>query len=186
VLRALAQRFPGTLDPGRLAAEALRLGADVPFFLDPRPALVGGVGERVAPLPGRLPSLAVLLANPGLPVPTARVFAAHAAAATRPSPAGRLAQQLARVLAGPEEGLAARLDALVENDLLAAAETVCPGLAPVRAALLGSGALAVGLSGSGGTLYGVFASVADAEAARDRMRLASPAWVRLARTAEAR
>jgi 4-diphosphocytidyl-2-C-methyl-D-erythritol kinase len=186
VLRALAQRFPGALDAERLAAHALRLGADVPFFLDPRPALVGGVGERVAPLPGRLPSLAVLLANPGEPVPTGRVFAAHDAAATRRGPAGRLAQQLAELLAGPDDGLAARLGALLENDLETAALTVCPSLAPVRAALRSAGALAVGLSGSGGTLYGVFASPADAEAARGRMRLAPPAWVRLARTAEAR
>ena len=59
VLRALAERFPGAVDSERLAAIALRLGSDVPFFLDPRPALVGGVGERRAPLPGHLPALAI-------------------------------------------------------------------------------------------------------------------------------
>ena len=37
-------------DPSRLARVALALGADVPFFLDPHVAHVGGVGERIAPL----------------------------------------------------------------------------------------------------------------------------------------
>ena len=186
VLRALAERFPGAVGSERLAAMALQLGADVPFFLDPRPALVGGVGERRAPLPGPLPALAVVLANPGHPVPTARVFAAYAAAATRHGPAGRLAQQLAAALAGPERGVAGRLAALVENDLEAAAETVCPELVGVRAELRRAGARAVGLSGSGGTLYGIFATASAARSALARARLAPPAWVRLARTVESR
>ena len=37
-------------DLSRLARVALALGADVPFFLDPHVAHVGGVGERIAPL----------------------------------------------------------------------------------------------------------------------------------------
>src|SRR5207244_3833966 len=37
-------------DLSRLAEVALALGADVPFFLDPQVAHVGGVGERIAPL----------------------------------------------------------------------------------------------------------------------------------------
>ena len=44
VLRALAGRWPAALRRDALAALALGLGADVPFFLDPRTALVGGIG----------------------------------------------------------------------------------------------------------------------------------------------
>ena len=44
VLRGLAARFPDALDRKALAEIALRLGADVPFFLDPRPSLVTGIG----------------------------------------------------------------------------------------------------------------------------------------------
>ena len=46
VLRTLAAAFPDALSPDAVARLGLRLGADVPFFLDPRPALVTGVGER--------------------------------------------------------------------------------------------------------------------------------------------
>ncbi len=186
VLRGLSEHFPAALGRPGLEELALGLGADVPFFLDPRPALVSGIGERRAPLPGRLPRLAVLLANPGEPVPTARVFAAHARAAKAFGPSGRLAQQLAAALAGPSESLAGRLQDLVENDLDAAAEMVCPAIARVRAALRGTGALAVGMSGSGGTLYGIFATASAAEAALARLSLPAPAWVRLARSVEAR
>ena len=56
---------------------ALELGADVPFFLDPRPARVTGIGDRVAPL-GRLPGLWLLLAHPGKSLSTAsRLSAAY-------------------------------------------------------------------------------------------------------------
>ncbi len=78
VLRALCDLFPGAVDGPRLAELALELGADVPFFLDPRPALVSGIGERLEALDG-LPSLPVLLAHPGVALPTANVFRTVAA-----------------------------------------------------------------------------------------------------------
>jgi 4-diphosphocytidyl-2-C-methyl-D-erythritol kinase len=184
VLRALSARFPGTVGPAELAALALALGADVPFFLDARPALVSGVGERRAELPGRLPALAVLLGNPGTPLATASVFAAYAAAGRPHSPPGRLLDAWRAALAGGPEGLPERLDGLLANDLEPAAEALCPGLAPVRAALRAAGALAVGLSGSGATLYGIFATAARAESALPRARVPAPGWVRLARTLE--
>jgi 4-diphosphocytidyl-2-C-methyl-D-erythritol kinase len=184
VLRALAGRFPGALGVEALAALALRLGADVPFFLDPRPALVCGIGERRSPIPGRLPSLAVLLGNPGTPLATASVFATHAAAGRAHSAPGWLEPAWRAALAGPPAGLPERLAGLLANDLEPAAEALCPALGPLRAALLAAGALAVGLSGSGATLYGLFASPEAAESARARLRLPPPAWVRLARTLE--
>src|SRR5262245_56190362 len=61
VLRGLAQAFPAALQDEELEEIALGLGADVPFFLDPGPAWVTGIGERREPV-GGLPSLALLLA----------------------------------------------------------------------------------------------------------------------------
>ncbi len=182
VLRALASRFPGAVGPAALAELALTLGADVPFFLDPRPALIQGIGERRAPLPGHLPALAVLLANPGEPLATAGVFAAYAARPHPPAAAGGLAERWRAVLAGP--GLAERLGPLLQNDLEPVAECLCPALGPIRAALRAAGALAVGLSGSGATLYGLFAEVEAASAARARMQLPARAWARVASTLE--
>jgi 4-diphosphocytidyl-2-C-methyl-D-erythritol kinase len=61
------------LGPARLARLALRLGADVPFFVGGRAALATGVGERLEPLPP-LPTLWMVLVNPGFPVSTADVY----------------------------------------------------------------------------------------------------------------
>ena len=86
VLRALAASFPDALEEPALARLALRLGADVPYFLAPCPARVGGIGERIQPLADFAP-LACLLVNPGVPLSTAAVFAAFDATPGEPPPA---------------------------------------------------------------------------------------------------
>lgn len=58
----------------RLQELALRLGADVPFFVFGRSAFVEGVGEALAAID--LPPAWYLVINPGVTVPTAEIFAA--------------------------------------------------------------------------------------------------------------
>ena len=58
----------------RLAALALRLGADVPFFLGTGPALAEGVGERLTPLARPASWFAVI--HPQVSVSTAEIFSA--------------------------------------------------------------------------------------------------------------
>jgi 4-diphosphocytidyl-2-C-methyl-D-erythritol kinase len=143
---------------------------------------VSGVGERVAPLAG-VPSLALLLANPGEPLSTREVFRAYDALhAAHPDPrpgdpAGPPAD-LRRRLAD-----ASTLGALLHNDLEGAALRLCPAVRRLRAGLEERGALAVGMSGSGPTVFGVFESVAAARSAALRP-LASPGWLRVATTTE--
>jgi 4-diphosphocytidyl-2-C-methyl-D-erythritol kinase len=184
VLRGLAERFPEALGADALEALALGLGADVPFFLDPCPALVSGVGERREPLEG-WPAWTLLLANPGTPLSTSRVFAGFDAQAVRPASArtGASLRSLARACSGRRDPAGA-LDPLLHNDLESAAAGLCPEIEPLRDRLRESGALAVGLSGSGATLYGVFAD--EGEAARAQREIAGPGWARVARTAESR
>jgi 4-diphosphocytidyl-2-C-methyl-D-erythritol kinase len=178
VLRGLATRFSGALAPAALERLALALGADVPFFLDPRPALVTGVGERREPRAG-WPAFHLLLASPGMPLATARVFAAYDAAPAPPppEPLRPLVLALRRNPGDP-----AALAALLANDLEPAARRLEPGLVALREALAASGARAVGMSGSGATLFGVFADAGAARAARGR--LPGGTWARVARTRE--
>jgi 4-diphosphocytidyl-2-C-methyl-D-erythritol kinase len=186
VLRALAALRPGRVAPERLQALALGLGADVPFFLDPRPAWVRGIGERIEPVAG-LPPLPLLLVNPGLPLPTAevyRAFDALAPALTPEDPTPRMrALQALRESGGDVRRVAREaLADLVWNDLEPAATRLCPPVARLRARLDGLGALAVGLSGSGPTLYGVFPDRGAADRAAGAAGLPAGAWVRVART----
>ena len=195
VLRALAALVPRVLPAEKLAALALRLGADVPFFLDPRPAMVRGVGERVEPVSG-LPSLVLLLVHPGIGLSTAAVYAAFDAldAALTPRSPGPTVMPPE----GPLEPEA--LARLLVNDLEPAALRLCPPIARLRSQLSDAGALAVGMSGSGPTLFGVFPDESSARSAaakfgrenfeREAGRLngrrnGPPIWTWVARTANA-
>jgi 4-diphosphocytidyl-2-C-methyl-D-erythritol kinase len=178
VLRALDSFAPEALPPERLSKLALRLGADVPFFLDPRAAWVRGVGERIEPV-GGMPELPLVLASPGEPLSTREVFRVYDVLhpdARRP--AGAPPADLSRLLADP-----VALTALLHNDLEAAALRLCPAIRRLREELMARGALAVGMSGSGPTLFGVFESHAAARAAA-ATPLQKPAWLRVATARE--
>jgi 4-diphosphocytidyl-2-C-methyl-D-erythritol kinase len=163
VLRGLVALLPGAVDADRLRALALGLGADVPFFLAPEPALVGGIGEEILPLDG-VPSLVLLLAHPGGTLATAAVYAEHAAHASLtppgPGPSIRallaLREEAGRARAGPAGGFGRLLRALVANELEPAASRLCPAVPELHEEIEATGALAVSLSGSGPTVFGVF------------------------------
>src|ERR1700730_13014827 len=72
-LRVLARGHGLALDDPRLMPGAPVAGAVVPVVLDPRPRLMGGIGD-VSSEPLDLPKLAAVLVNPGVAVPTREVF----------------------------------------------------------------------------------------------------------------
>jgi 4-diphosphocytidyl-2-C-methyl-D-erythritol kinase len=167
VLRGLADLFPGALEGAALARIARGLGADVPFFLDPRPALVRGVGERIEPLTG-LPALSLLLANPG-------------------GGEARLGPLLGGGRGSPPDPAFFRaLDRVLENDLEPAAVRLCPPVARLRDRLRALGAPAVGMSGSGPTVFAAFEGPAAARAALERAAFEPPIWARVAAVPESR
>ncbi len=128
-----------------MAAIAERLGSDVPACLLGRTAIGRGRGERLEPVPG-LSGTPVLLANPGVAVPTAEVFRRWDGVDRGPLPAD------------PREG---------RNDLEAPARQVAPVIGEVLEALAAQpGAGLVRMSGSGATCFALFDSdVACAAAA---------------------
>ena len=138
-----------------LAEIAVRLGADVPFFLDPRPAWITGIGEEIEALP-HFPALDVLLVTPAPPLATAEVFGAFAAALTPPGPSRRMPP----LRDGPGWFPTATL---LVNDLEPVAARLRPAIERVRSEVGRLGAEAVAMSGSGPTVFGLFR---DAEQAR--------------------
>jgi 4-diphosphocytidyl-2-C-methyl-D-erythritol kinase len=201
VLRMLDAAFPGALGPERLAAVALALGADVPYFLDPRPALVTGIGEHIEPL-ADVPSLPVLMATPAPPLPTAHVFRAFAAASATLTPAEGTRRipplpalleasrgtetRVGRVLRRVRPVTWARSDdlqTLLANDLEAVATRLQPAIGRLRTEIARAGARAVGMSGSGPTVFGVFESADEARTAAAEIRWEPSDRVHVGRTA---
>lgn len=149
VLRA-ANRIAGSpLAPAALRALGARIGADVPSQIEPRHALVTGAGEHVEPL--ELEPLAVVLVPAATGLSTAAVYAE---ADRIPTTRNDLDPGAVRALAGlPAAALAERL----ENDLEAAAISLRPELTDTLEAVRRSGALAARVTGSGPTVFGIYA-----------------------------
>jgi len=167
VLRALDRLWDTRSTNDDLARIGLALGADVPVCLSGLPAFVGGIGERIDAAPP-LPHCWLVLANPGIEVPTPAVFARRDGAFSRPrrfDEAGSGARDLAALLA--DRG----------NDLEVPARSIAPVIGDVLDALRGQvGALIARMSGSGATCFGLFAEEAQATAAARSVAAEHPEW----------
>ena len=87
---------------------------------------------------------------------------------------------------GAETAPARAWSRLLKNDLESAAIRLCPVVARLRERLRAAGARAVGMSGSGPTLFGVFEAPGAAAAGRARADFQPPVWARVAMTIESR
>jgi len=158
VLRA-ANRIAGDpLDVAALRELGAELGSDVPSQIQPRHALVSGVGEVVEPI--ELPAFAALLVpqDPGLS--TADVYAEFDRIG-----GGRREVDLAALRSLTRE---MTLLPVLGNDLQPAALALRPELSAVLASLRGAGALGALVSGSGPTCFALFENGTAAEAAAAR------------------
>jgi 4-diphosphocytidyl-2-C-methyl-D-erythritol kinase len=149
---------------GRLHRIALSLGADVPFFLDPRPSRVTGIGERIVSIEN-VPSIPIVIAVPPFEVSTAAIFRAL-------EPAGWSG-------AAPDEHIEAIVRGditadLTVNDLAPVAIAQFPEIRRLKGLLEDSGACAAQMSGSGGAVFGLFDSTEEAESAAIKIRKRAP------------
>lgn len=152
-------------------AHAQALGADVPVCLLDTPQRMRGVGEIVVPV-GGVPSLNMVLVNPGIHVPTSDVFKRLRAKDNPPMDARLHWRDRAGFLAWLEEQ---------RNDLQVPAASGNPAILAALKTL--KGAELARMSGSGSTCFGVYS---DAEAARDATAEISRKqprwWVRAVKT----
>lgn len=147
---------------------ALRLGADVPVCLIPRPMRMRGIGERLDPLPA-LPGFALVLVNPRVEIPTPQVFQALTHRKNPPLPETPAAWPDAASLFG---WLRAQ-----RNDLQAPAIARAPVIGNVLASLQAAPGCALArMSGSGATCFGLFGNLTQAQAVARRLQAAYPAW----------
>ncbi len=155
VLRCLARAY-GVRDRDALAEVGLGVGSDVPFFLGAGPAWASGRGERLRP--ARVPPLHLVLLYPPDPALAIRAADAYAwldADRSRAPP-----------WPPPRTGRPFRSSDLA-NDLQAPCFRRRPPLGRLPGLLEERGARAAIMSGSGPTVFGVFACREAARAAAD-------------------
>lgn len=159
VLLALNQLWELQLSPQELLPLALQLGADVPFFLYKRAAIVEGIGERITPLRQdlneRVAGAHYVLFVPKLPVPTVNIF--KDPGLKRDTPSLEL-PQLEEALFASEP-----LWHYGHNDLEPVACAQHPALAAMVQWLTALG-IKVRMSGAGSVFFAVFESRQQAEA----------------------
>jgi len=142
---------------------AVRLGADVPFFLFGGAAWATGIGDVLEPVPA-MPSVWYVLVNPGIAVSTAWVYGNLGL--TSPGDVARL-----REFPQTTEALVR----LLYNDLERVTLRQYPEVAAVKQALSACGALGTLMSGSGPTVFGVFDAESAARAAARQLE-ADSTW----------
>ncbi len=138
------------------------LGADVPFFLDPRPAIGRGIGELLEPLP--LPELPLLLIFTDQLLSTAHVYREFDVQGVAEDPAAFVARSAEADQQWRQVKTVEDVTRLLRNDLEETSCNLMPGLCDAKDTLLQEGALGALMSGSGPTIYGVCASREEAEA----------------------
>ncbi|HEY8415619.1 MAG TPA: 4-(cytidine 5'-diphospho)-2-C-methyl-D-erythritol kinase [Thermaerobacter sp.] len=189
VLRGLRRLWRIPVRAADLRRAAAGVGADVPFLLGGRAARVRGIGERIEPLRA-WPGLHLVLLPLPRPVPTAWAYAAWdaweaAAGAPGSRDGGAPAAGAAAVLNGFVRSFLARdLDGMARyarNDFEPVVAAHYPEVYRALSDLRAAGAVAARMTGSGPTVWGLYASREEAERAWRHLRQAYP-QARLTRT----
>ncbi len=168
-LLGLNELFGRPLSAGQLHSLAAALGSDVPFFLQPKPALATGRGETIQELDffAVLRGKAWLLLHPGFGIATAWAYKelAQFPEALRGHP-GR-AQRLVTLL---QAGDLAQASSELYNSLEAPAFSKYPILGLYQEFFRERGAIGTLMSGSGSTTFAIFAEKQNAATAAETAR----------------
>lgn len=159
VLRALFELFPGTVDEEELIAMAVKIGADVPFFLKGGTVRCSGIGEvmqEALPLQG----LPVLLMKPLQGVSTQACYRRFDEEGRATVLSDEKHAMLEEFLF-PEETVSPidrvkKVCRIWTNDLQAAALTEVPEIGRAFPLMQAYGAFYTAMSGSGSAVFGIF------------------------------
>lgn len=142
-LQVLNQLYHQPLSDQQIHQIGLQLGADVPFFLNPQPSEVRGVGEKITAL-RNYPSLYLLVIKPSVSIPTASAYRN-----CRPRPMTATIGPLTTI-SEVIQNLHNQFEETVFEDF--------PQLEQIRNILSEYGVLGALVSGSGSAIFGIFAT----------------------------
>ncbi|MBC7228910.1 MAG: 4-(cytidine 5'-diphospho)-2-C-methyl-D-erythritol kinase [Actinobacteria bacterium] len=173
VLRGLNFLAGEALAGEELLRLAASLGTDVPFFLVGGTALGEGRGERVTPLV-QAPPLPLVLANPGVPLPTPEVYRRFDEVGGGEPPRGGV-EAMGEALRGGE---VRRVASLLFNSLQPAACALMPQVGALLEHALWAGAEGALVSGSGPTVFALAGDEGRAAEMEAELRRHAPVVVR--------
>lgn len=155
VLTALNRYFESPLTTRELMDMGAALGADIPFFVLGEPALARGIGERLTSL-SDLPTRWVVIVFPGFGVSTREAYQNLNLGLTKDeNPHKSLLLKVEKCL----------LENCLHNDLEAVVIPRFPEIGAAKQALLDAGAGGALMSGSGSSVFGLFAEATSAQQA---------------------
>lgn len=158
VLEALNRKHK-MLSDKKLSELALKIGADVPFFLNPVPSIAKGVGEKLVPLSCAEIELPLLIASPMFPVSAAWAYRNLDVSGVRPESPEKLIEAL-------QNKDLRKTASLIFNDLAAALYNKFPILQMMKKSLLDSGSIGAEISGSGPTMFGIYEDFSKLDSAK--------------------
>jgi len=149
MLRLLNEKFQLGMSADAMREQVSRLGADCAFFIENSPMLATGRGDQLTPIHIELIGWTLLLVKPPIFVSTREAYAGI----TPRQPE----QPLTDILSLPVEQWQGRL----RNDFEDTVFTAHPEIAAIRDRMLDLGATYAAMSGSGSTVFGLFADPID-------------------------
>lgn len=155
---AINEMFELGIGREQLMAEAVSLGADIPFCILGGTALAEGIGEKLTPLPAP-PQAVILVVKPPIMVPTKWVYEnLHADELAHHPDIDGMAEALKE---GNLKGITDRMANVMET----VTEKQYPIITDIKKMMRGNGAMNAVMSGSGPSIFGVFPGEDAARAA---------------------
>lgn len=166
VLVGLNRRCAQPLSGSELKALAVELGADVPFFIDAKPALAQGIGEQLTPI-SMIKPYHLVIVYPGVVASTAEVYKNLNLRLTK------CQKQLRYFHFGSQEFDASQH---LCNDLEAVAMQWFPQISDAKTALIDQGACGAMMTGSGSAVFGLFMNETSAVRAQRKLARHHRGW----------
>lgn len=158
VLYGVNRLFGLGLSKEQLMERGVKIGADVPYCIMRGTALSEGIGEILTPLPAA-PKCSLLIAKPGISVSTKYVYENLHANSLKKHP--DIDGMIAAIRGNDLRGVTDRM----ENVLETVTAEKYPVIEEIKACMREQGAMNALMSGSGPTVFGIFATEEEARRA---------------------
>ena len=162
VLYGMNRLFRLGLSVDELAERGVKLGADVPYCIHRGTMLAEGIGERLTRLPA-VPPCTVLVAKPMFSVSTKAVYEKLDSSERLEHP--DVDAMVRAIRAGDLVGMTEHMGNVLET----VTEPAYPAITELKRVMRQGGALGAMMSGSGPTVFGIFADRERAEAVRGQI-----------------